>query len=467
MGEMLERVRRYIEQHGMLRPGDRVIVAVSGGPDSTALLHVLYRLAPDFQVSLHVFHLDHGVRGVESAEDAVYVRRLADRLGIPSTVVTLGPDVLKRMGGSFQANARAVRYAELEALARRLNATRVALGHNRDDQAETVLMRLLRGAGRQGLSGIPPMRTAGGITYIRPLLEIPRREIESYCAEHELQPRLDASNLKAEYLRNRIRLELLPMLAREYNPAISANLAQTASVLREEEHFLDGLAHEALERCRAQGEGVALCSDRLLQEPLALARRVVRLAARMAAGGEYDLGLEAVTRVLEAARCREGSHRLHLPGGVEVQVEYGICRFTLGERGAAVPRGEWPVALSGETAIPELGLRLKAHVGGAVPPGPGLAVFDLDRLPGPLSVRFRRPGDRLWPVGMDGSKKLQDIMVDAKVPQRLRDRIPILVSGEEVLWAIGLRLDRRFLADGATRQALVLEVVQRETMAFG
>lgn len=463
---MLERVAEAIDRGSMLNRGDRVIVAVSGGPDSVALLHLLHRLAPERALSLHVFHLDHGLRGADSAADAAYVSALAAELGWPATVVALPKGELKETPGSLQANARRRRYHTIHLLAHEIGATKVATGHNRNDQAETVLMRLLRGAGTKGLAGIPPVRTEDGLTLIRPLLTVSRQEIDVYCAEHKLFPRFDASNAQADYLRNRIRLQLLPQLAREYNPAIGANLAQLAAVVREEDALLERLAREAYERCQIHGtesSDVTLDGSRLLAEPVALARRVVRLAARAVLGPDADLGLPAVTRVLEAAARTEGTHAVDLPGGLRLVVEYGRCRF----ENPAGPAGEsndlWPVAPQGETSIPELDLIVQASV---VAPGEGLEPtfpheirLDSDRLPGPLSIRFRRPGDRIWPTGMEGSKKLQDILVDAKVPRAARDRVPILVAGDEVLWIIGHRIDRRYLAGTATAHPIRLRIM--------
>jgi tRNA(Ile)-lysidine synthase len=456
---MLKQMREAIIRHRMLSAGDSVIVAVSGGPDSAALLHALHSLAPEFHLTLHVFHMNHRLRGESSAGDAGYVEALAHRLGLPCTTVALGEGELHSQAGSLQANARALRYAAIERLAERLKVNRVALGHNRDDQAETVLMRLLRGAGTKGLSGIPPVRTDGALTYVRPLLEVPRRRIEQYCHDHELFPRHDESNLKPDYLRNRIRLELLPHLAQTYNPAIAANLAQTAEVIREEDRFLEELALAALERSRAPGEKAGLVGSLLLNEPLSLARRAVRLAARAVAGPSYDLGLEAVTRVLEAAASEHGTKRIDLPGGLQFTVEYGVCRFSLppGER-APETATLWPVVGSGRTEIPELHLVVEAEPAGT-PCGPFEAAFDADLLPGPLAIRLRSAGDRLWPSGMEGTKKLQDLLVDAKVPRSQRDRVPLLVSGAEILWVIGYRLDRRFLATDTTRNVQVVRVL--------
>lgn len=455
---MLESVRKYMLDHRMVESGDRVIVAVSGGPDSVTLLHVLAQLSAGLNIELHVFHLDHGLRGDESAADARFVQGFAASLDLPSTIISLGEGSLKRRNGSLQANARAARMTEIAALAVRIGATRVALGHNRDDQAETVLMRLLRGAGPTGLSGIRPVRRIGELTFIRPMLEIPRNAIEHYCRAAELSPRLDQSNLRPDYLRNRVRLDLLPYLERGYNPAIRDGLVQIATVCAAESDLLDALASDALARCRGPGEGVSLLGGVLLQEPLAIARRVVRMAAREATQTSLDLGLEAVAQVLEAAGRSNGTHRLQLLGNLQVVVEYGVCRF-LGEADdwSAPEHARWPVNLHGDTIIPELGLRVEVRPD-RNPLGPLDAAFDADRLPGPLSVRLRQPGDRLWPAGMEGSKKLQDILVDAKIPQRVRDRLPILVAGDQVLWVIGHRLDRRFLAGPGTANVLRIRI---------
>ena len=455
---MQERVRATIVTHRMLTPGDRVIVAVSGGPDSVALLHLLHRLAPEWAAGLHVFHMEHGLRGEASRADAAYVRELAEQLGLPCTVFSLQPGVLKHQSGSLQANARAARHSAIEQLALETGANRVAVGHHRDDQAETFLLRLLRGAGARGLGSMAPVRSLGGLAYIRPLLELSRAEIEAYCTAHSLAPRQDKSNMQPDYLRNRIRLDLLPKLALEYNPAIARNLAQTASLLRAEDDFLDALAAEGLDRCRLPGADVTLATRVLLREPAVLARRVIRLAARAVAGEAFDLGAEPVARVLDAAARTAGTHELDLPGGLKATFMYGSCRFTMAVDSAPPACStEWPVLLKGRTELPELGLAVEAG-GPGHPSGPWEASFDPEALPGSLAVRLRQPGDRIWPTGMEGSKKLQDILVDAKVPRWQRDRVPLLTAGDQVLWVIGYRLDRRFLATAATQHPILIRV---------
>lgn len=450
---MLERVRAYMVRHGMVTAGQGVLVAVSGGPDSVALLDLLHRLSASLGVWLHVFHMDHGLRGDASRADAEYVEQLAEQLSLPCTVVSLARGELKEQPGSLQANARAVRYEAMDRVARQVGAAVLALGHNRDDQAETVLMRMLRGSGTKGLAGIAPVRRTSGLTYVRPLLDTARVEIEEYCHTRELFPRQDASNEAPAYLRNQIRLELLPHLATVYNPAVKENLAQIATVLRAEDDCLEELTNRAITRCRAPGEGVVLHGSVLLTEPLALARRVVRRAAREVMGTAFDLGLDAVTQVLDAAANSHGSRTFNLSGGLTVTVEYGVCRFMQALPEAEL-QGVWPVVPGGVTVIPELHLVVEEGSGGPVQ-GPFEAAFDADRLKGPLAVRLRRPGDRFWPAGMEGSKKLQDLLVDAKVPRSARGRIPLLVCGDDIVWVIGHRLDRRFLADRHTQNVRV------------
>jgi len=467
---LLDRVRAELVRHGMVRTGDRVIVAVSGGPDSVALVHVLHRLAPEWGLSLHLFHMDHALRGEASRADAAYVAELARRLSLPLTTVVLEPGELEREPGSLEDNARRRRYAEIRRIAGAIGAQRVATGHSRNDQAETVLMRLLRGSGTTGLAGIPPVREEGGLVIIRPLLTSSRAEIEEYCRTHKLNPRLDASNIEQDFLRNRIRNELLPLLEGRYHGAVVDNLSQVAELLREEDRLLAELARQASARCGWREErmpsgayAVELDGSRLAQEPVALARRVVRMAVQRVAGADYAPGLPAVNRALELAGREDGSHRLDLPWGVRMTVAYGRCRFAPAEAESAPGHREWKVAFGGETAIPELGLCVYTEVlpasaaTGREPPDE--AWFDRDRLPGPLAIRLRQPGDRIWPVGMEGSKKLQDILVDAKVPRAERDRLPLLVAGDAVLWVPGVRRDRRYRPDAGTRT--VLRVVLR------
>lgn len=448
---MLSGVRRAVARHGMLAPGDLVLVAVSGGPDSVALAQALAILAPEWGIRLHLFHLNHGLRGVEGAADARWVADFAAQRGLPCTVREADVAAAARRYGGVEAAGRALRYRELGELARATGARRIAVGHNREDQAETLLLRLLRGAGRRGLGGMAPVRPADppappGTTLIRPLLSTARAEIVAFCREQGLAPRVDASNAEAHYLRNRIRLELLPLLRRGYNPQIVRHLAETAGLLRAEDEYLEEAAAAALRRRGLAPEGFAAAE--LTAEHPALQRRMVR---RLADAAGLSLDRAHVEAILDLCAAR-GTASTDLPGGWRAVAEYGVLALRPPAAPEAAAGAAEPVPLAVPGATSALGWRFTAAraVAGAADAAAGggrLAVeVDPERLPGALAVRTWRPGDRIHPPGMAGSKKLQDLFVDLKVPRAQRRRLPVLVAGAAVVWVVGLRVDRRFAA---------------------
>lgn len=462
---VLDEIRRFVARHGLLEPGDRVIVALSGGPDSLGLALALHRLRMPWRLDLHLFHLHHGLRGEEADRDAAFVQEVAERLELPCTVVRR--DVrgeASRLRTGLEAAGRAVRYRELAGLAARLGASRVAVGHTRDDQAETVLMALLRGTGRRGLGGMAPARPLGfgappGVTLVRPLLAVGRAETLALCREAGLEPRRDASNEDPRFLRSRIRTELLPLLRERYSPAVVLRLATLAEILRDEEAFLRRAAAEAAGRHGATfgPRESRLPAPALTEEHPALARRIVRLAGE-AAG--VSLPARQVEAVLDLARS-PGSGEVHLGWQLVAEKAGGAVRIRRRREAREAPAaGAQPVPLPvpGSVVWPPAGVTLTASREGPVgepSAGPWAVDLDPDLLPGPLAVRTRQPGDRIFPVGMDGSKKLQDLFVDLKVPRPDRDRVPIVVAGDRVVWVVGHRADRRFLAaPGRPRLAL-------------
>lgn len=463
---VIDEVRRFIARRGLLEPGDRVIVALSGGPDSLALTLVLHRLRTEWGLDLHLFHLHHGLRGEEADRDAAFVREVAERLGLPCTVVRRDVRTEARgLRAGLEAAGRLIRYRALADLAGRLGARRVAVGHTRDDQAETVLMALLRGAGRRGLGGMAPARTLGfgavpGVTLVRPLLAVGRADTLALCREAGLEPRRDPTNEDPRFLRSRIRTELLPLLRERYSPAVVFRLAALAEIMRDEETFLRRAAVEAAGRHGATfgSRESRLPAPALTDEHPALARRIVRLAGE-AAG--ISLPARHVEAVLDLARSR-GSGEVHLGGRLVAEKAGGVVRVRRREHVGSVPAtaGVQPVPLPvpGSVVWSPSGVTLTVIQEGPVAEpaaGPWAVDLDPDLLPGALAVRTRQPGDRIFPVGMDGSKKLQDLFVDLKVPRPDRDRVPVVVAGDQVVWVVGYRADRRFLAaPGRPRLAL-------------
>jgi tRNA(Ile)-lysidine synthase len=458
---LIAKVKETIDKYRMLDRGDKVLVAVSGGPDSVCLLSVLHILAKDLELTLHVAHLDHRFRGAESAADARFVAGLAKNLGIAATSESRDvPAYCAERGLSAQAGAREVRYAFLQQCAKATSARRVAVGHTANDQAETLLMRLVRGAGISGLSAIPPVRE----NIIRPLIGTTRNEVLTYLQEQCIDFRTDPSNEKPLYTRNRVRHEMLPVLER-FNPRIIETLATEAVLLRDENEAVEATLPATLQKVlHAEGEAVHIRReefDRLLP---ALRRRVLRKAIELVAGDEtVDLSWIRTGEALGFMAEAQSGRSMEVPGGLLLEREYDdlVIRAREQETVFCVP-----LAVPGETVVPAARLAIETVVLDALP-DPGAdggnylwqAVIDYDKMSLPLYLRNRRPGDRFCPSGMGGrSKKVQDYFVDEKVPKMRRNAAPLLASEQDVVWIIGMRTDGRFLPGPGTRKFLVVTV---------
>lgn len=475
---LLDVVAETVARHAMLRPGDRVVVGVSGGPDSLALLDVLARLRDAFGVSLVAAHLNHGLRA-DAAADLNAVRRVAGGLGVPVRAdrAELGP---WRGGGSLQAAARRARYRFFREVAAAEGAGVLALGHQLDDQAETVLLRLLRGAGPDGLAGIAPVRRErkSGLRVVRPLIDVPRADVEAYCAARDLRPVADPSNLRPVFLRNRIRLELLPLLERDYAVNLRPRLARLAAALRADREVLEDQAARALEglvRRRAPGL-VALDAAALAGLEPAVARRAVRQAlealfAGDGAGDDPEAPPEpAVESALELARAAgQGDVPARaLAGGMTGRVAGGALWL---ERARQAPGGYCRrLEVPGAVEVPEAGVTISARLSSVFDLGGldgiragDLAAVDYNKVTLPLWVRNRRPGDRFRPLGLGGHKKLKDFFIAEGVPRPWRDRLPLVAAGpsgeDRIVWVAGHRIDDSARCDADTRTAIVLDCV--------
>jgi tRNA(Ile)-lysidine synthase len=449
-------VRATIEAHSMVAPGDLVLVAVSGGPDSTALLAALAQLRTALGARLRAAHVHHGIRGAQADRDAEAAQALARSLTIPFSLRKADAPACARAGGlSLETAAREVRYAALETIARRCRADRIATGHTMDDQAETVLLNLIRGTGPRGLAGIPPVR--GRI--IRPLLDVRRAEVEHYCADQGLAYRLDESNADPAHTRNRIRRELIPALER-IQPAIVPGLARLAAIMRDEDEFMSEQAGAAFRQVAAETrQNVALRLDRFAALAGALQRRLLRLAIAEIRGHQLDLELERIEAVRRLALTGRTGAVVELPGGLRAGRGYRELLITGAAPTAPPVPGEWELPIPGEVCIPELGLCITARRSRSrrVPSDPASALMDAEAVRGPLLIRTRRRGDRFHPIGAKAPVKLQDLFVNAKVPRSERDRVPVVVSGDEIVWLVGHRVGNPAKVTERTRRTLRLE----------
>lgn len=473
LSETARRVAASARRRDLFATGDTILVAVSGGADSVALLYLLSELAPSSNLTLLVMHIDHGLRGEESEEDARFVAALCDRLGFPLTrervELAAGLDRLK--GRSIQEMAREARYAALLRVAGGVGAGKIAVGHTADDQAETLLMWMLRGAGAAGLAGIPPVRDQ---RIIRPLLELSRTEVLEYLRTRGVTFRTDSSNATLRYARNRVRHELVPVLKR-FNPAVLETLVRQADLLREEDACLEQMASEALLTIAQKRAGGELSLDRasLLALPVALQRRVVRAVLRWTTGTVQGPSFGAVAAVLDRVVHGRSGSSLDVRGAI-IEREYERIRVRL-RRPASRRASQMPAASDTEALAvavpsavewPPTGQAVRIRVDHPPSPiadgstGGHTAVFDADRMTWNLTLRSWQPGDAFHPLGMQGRrKKLQDYFADLKLPREERRRVPLLVAPEGILWIVGYRTDDRFRPTSSTRRLLLAELL--------
>jgi len=471
---MLGKVKKTIEKYQMIRSGDRVLVAVSGGPDSVALLAILHKLAPELGVSLVAAHLNHGLRPEADAEEHL-VRELCLSMGLPMESARADIlDLSRSQGRSVEDTARAVRYLFLDEAASRVHADRIALGHHLHDQAETVLMNLLRGSGPEGLKGMQPVRDR---RYIRPLLYTSSSEIRAFLAGEGLPFAVDRSNEDPRHLRNRIRHELLPLLDRQYKTGIERILARTAEITGREDDFMQDQVRLVLSDWNISDSTLNVCLDiaklRALHE--ALTRRIIKTLLERFSPEEKGVFLYHIQAVLDLAFMGKPSGRLHLPFAVEAKRDYG--RLILRRRERTGPGVDYcyPVAVPGRIHVPEGQMILVFSVidanhpeiielmrekGGAAREftvgrqKAGQVYLDYECLTFPLTIRSIRPGDRMQPLGMEGTKKVKAVFIDNKISRDDRHRIPLLADADGILWIAGSCLNESVRITAGTRQVL-------------
>jgi tRNA(Ile)-lysidine synthase len=460
---LAERVLGFIQKHRLLSEGEKLVVAVSGGADSVCLLHILANL--QLKLKLHIAHLNHQLRGADSDADAEYVSDLARKLAIPGTIEKRDvKGYQKEQRLSLEEAAREVRYRFLAQVANSIGAKRVAAGHTKDDHIETILMHLIRGSGTRGLRGLQPSTLwqsgADSLIIVRPLLEISHEETEDYCRQQNLMPRLDASNLSLSPLRNRVRQQLMPLLE-SYNPAVAEALLRTGRIADDDISFLDEEVSRLWDEVIRQ-ERQTIVLDKAAFEPLppALKRYLLRAAVERLLGSAKDIEMRHIEEMMSLATKSAGK-RLNLPGGLTFAVEYDRYLLTpdLSALSPLPPlKGEFPLKIPGETRLP--GWRVEASIverGDVTEKDDFTAYLDLAKSGDRLTVRARKKGDRFQPLGLSQTKKLGEFMIDAKIPQAWRGRIPLVCSGEQILWVVGWRLDERAKVGAKTKRVLRLQ----------
>lgn len=502
---ILEKAENAIIKYGMVASGDGIVVGLSGGPDSVCLFHVLCSLKRKLQIGdITAVHINHGMRGAESDGDEEYARSLAESMGAEFISFKYDvPAIAAASGEGTEEAGRRLRYAAFEKIRREKGAARIAVAHNMNDQAETVMMRIMRGTGLRGLAGIDHMRADGIV--IRPLLDVKRSEIEAYCEENGLAPHIDSTNKQDIYTRNKIRLNLLPAMQRDFNPNIMEALVRLSEQAREDEDFITSAAAEFADG-RWDDKSLSLALDGFSALHSAVAKRVIMLCAQRA-GMEQNMSALHLENTLRLAAAGAEAKQTDLSDGFYARVSYGKLWFVRrrsgrkaaqaiaaggGDARSAAGQAARGCGAGGKTAAATcVGVEGAAAVCAALPVGelertgcaefefgghhfvcrvmPAdaavrntqrsvLLKFDFDsiRAKENVVVRFRMPGDRITPIGMKGSKKLQNYFVDRKIPQHLRDETVLIVSLGRVI-AAGCEVTAECPVNSETMQILTIE----------
>ena len=461
---MIDTVLKTITENNMFYKGDKVIVAVSGGPDSIALLHILYELKEKLDISLYVAHINHCLRGKESDEDEEYVKGFCKSLNIEfrSKRVDINK-ICKLKNISSESAGREARYEFFEELMGDFSAQKVAIAHHANDQAETILMRIMRGTGMDGLIGIRPVRDN---TFVRPLINNTRDEIEQYCLKNNLNPRIDKTNLEAIYSRNKVRLQLIPYIQQNFNKDIINVLNRLSYTIKVDNDYLEVISKEKYKKyCDINKEKVIISKKAFLEHE-SIITRIIRLAIHDSVGNLYNFEKIHIYDIIRIQKCSTGKE-LNLPKNVYAFNNYGdivICR-----------NKKQNIKIYDEEYILHSGMNEIKHIKSKITIksinmkekldykyNNLVKHFDYDKVKGHITLRHRRDGDRFSPLGMSGSKKLKDLFIDLKVPKEQRDEVPLICFGDHIAWIIGYRVSELFKIDENTKNILEVKIEREE-----
>lgn len=470
---LLKKTVQTVHEYQMISPHTAILAGVSGGPDSICLLHVLMALSQNLRLRLGIAHLNHGLRSAASAQDAEFVRSVAAQQNIPFYYKKMDVQKAAQISkSSVEEAGRIERYAFFDEIADSHRFDKIALGHHRDDNAELILMNLLRGTGPSGLSGIPPIRD----NVIRPLIRASRSEIMDCLAENDLKYSTDYSNADPAFLRNKIRHELMPLLKQEYNQNVEATLNRLSEIFRREERWLDSLVQETLDQITLYtGKDELVLSVSTLQKlHTAHLRRILRAGIKQTKGNLRRIRLSQIDAAIEIVFNNQSRAWVDLPDRVRLEKinDHLIIRRELKSLRSLKPIQDLPVYyytihradLPIQLWIPEIRktLVISKPEGHSLPDFPRKAqpveFLDFDRLRFPLIVRNPEPGDRFVPFGMKGSQKIKDYFINNKVPKHDRAFYPVVVSHHQIIWLAGQRISNSVRATPASKRLIKAEL---------
>jgi tRNA(Ile)-lysidine synthase len=473
---MIKKVKKAIEEYGMLDIGDRIVVAISGGQDSVALLKVLEMISCEYRLILIAAHLNHGIRGDDANREEQFVRQFSQNIGIELECGKVHVPSLKRgTGKSIEDIGREERYRFLRRVAQKYGAQKIALGHHLHDQAETVIMNFLRGSGACGLKGMLPVRDD---MFIRPLLGINRKEILDFLNEQQISFMVDSSNKSKLYLRNRIRHGLIPELKTGYNPRLEENLNIMAEIFRLEDDYMKAVVGKLLTDWGVKrfDEEIRIKRSDLRSQHPAVQNRIIKTLLEKISPSGKGIGYVHVRAVINLGNSDKSAGQVNLPSKIHVRCEYDwLCFDRQTKKGISfqamdrMDRNEtlkglfYSISIPDTVYIQELDMTMMFSLvqlpKEIISAEPNVAYMDYEKIIPPLVVRTIRSGDRIQPLGMRGTKKLKSYFVDTKVPQRKRNKIPLVVDAHSIIWISGMRLSERVKITNKSRKILKVEIV--------
>ena len=457
---MIQQILDTIEQNNMFENGDKVLVAVSGGPDSICLLHAINTLKKQLGINIIVAHVNHCLRGLEADKDEEYVHNFCEALKIECYSKRIDINkIATEKNISTETAGREARYEYFFQLKEKYGLDKIALAHNANDQAETVLMRIMRGTGMEGLAGIKYVRDS---LIVRPLLSVERKEIEKYCNEKNLNPRIDKSNLESIYTRNKIRLELIPYIENNFNKDIVDSLIRLSDSAEKDNNFIEKHVQLNYKKYCNRKDGKVIISNKAFEEDEALLTRLIRRALLEVKGDLYNFEKIHIYDIINIQKQGTG-RKLILPGKLQVYNNYGDIYISFKKNEEASSNYEKPLEIGIVNEVSSTGINItmklfQNDLKYNIEDNSYIKYFDYDKVKKGIVIRNRREGDRFSPLGMKGSKKLKDLFIDLKINKQERDEIPLICFGDDIAWIVGYKISDKFKITSATNEILQIEV---------
>ncbi len=454
---IVDRVRSTINKYSLLEKGDKVVLGLSGGPDSVCLLHILKQLESEYNISIYAAHLNHQIRGIEAQKDVMYISQLCDSLGVKFFVKSINvPKYCEENGLSIEEGARKLRYEMFYEIKQKTKSNKIAIGHNLNDQAETILMRMMRGTGLQGLKGIDYKRDD---TIIRPILDIERSSIEAYCEQHNLNPRIDSTNLENIYTRNKIRLDLIPYMQENFNNNIIECICRMGNNLKLDSDYIE---QEGINKFKEvsklqSDEKVEIVLDKYINLHKSIKSRIIRNSIKYILGDTNFVDQKHIEDILELEDDDKINKKLVLPRGLFVYRNNESILFTNKEITYEEIEYSYRLPKDGVIKIKELGVFVETKTISierfkSMKVDKSSKVFDLDKFKGGMVVRNRESGDKIKLSG--GSKKLKNLFIDLKIPREERCKVPVVVDENEVVCVGNYKMSENYKIDAHTKEVL-------------